>query len=117
MLDEIAREPIEQLRIRRPLTHSAEVRGRADKADAKMVEPDAVHQHSWDKRICATGEPSRVGKSTAAGSKVWILRRQRKWLARGREYRKSTRQDWLFRLFRVATMEKIGHWHLVRGLG
>ena len=43
VLNKIARQPVQQFGMGRPLTHDAEVRRRANEAATEMVQPDAVH--------------------------------------------------------------------------
>ena len=42
VLDQVGGEPVEQLRVRRPLALGAEIVGRGDNAPAEMVLPEAV---------------------------------------------------------------------------
>ena len=55
--DEAAREPVEQLGMRRRLAELAEVARRADEPAPEMVLPDAVDDHAGGERILRLREP------------------------------------------------------------
>ena len=55
--DELARQPVEQVRVRGALAVEAKVVRRADDAAAEMVVPDAVNQHAGGQRILGAGDP------------------------------------------------------------
>ena len=55
--DELARQPVEQLRMRRAAAAKAKVARRADQAAAKMVIPNAVHHHAASQRMRRIAQP------------------------------------------------------------
>ena len=58
LVDQLARQPIEQLGMRRPAAAEAKVAGRADQPLTKMMMPDAIDHHSRSERIVRAGDPS-----------------------------------------------------------
>ncbi len=68
-LDELERQPVEQLRMRRRLAHLAEVARRADDAFAEMMLPDPVHHHARGQRIVRATRATR--RSRGGASSIW----------------------------------------------
>ena len=62
-LDEINREPIEQLRVRGPIALQTKIGQRADQAFAKKQLPDAIHRHPGGERIFLHRDPLREPES------------------------------------------------------
>src|SRR5437667_11172346 len=58
VLYEVTGQPIEQLRMGRPLPHLAEVVWRADDSVAEMVFPNAIDHYARSERVGGTGDPA-----------------------------------------------------------
>ena len=63
--DELGRQPVEQLGVRRRLALDAEVLGRLDQARAEMVLPDPVDGHAGRQRVVGTSQPARQAEAVA----------------------------------------------------
>ena len=64
--DELARQPVEQLRMRRLLALLAEVVERRHDAAAKELMPDAIDRHASRQRIGRIDEPAWPGPADRA---------------------------------------------------
>ena len=86
LFPEVDRQPIEQLRMRRPLALGAEVGRRADDARAKEHLPDAIHGDPRGERILAasrsTGPAPAIGRRVGGGRRQHGRRAGRYFLAR-----------------------------------
>src|SRR5437773_2478555 len=101
----------------RSFTHGAEIRRRADEAAAEMLQPDAIHKHPRNERVCAAGKPSREGEPATAGRELRIFLRQLDGLTGRLEHSKHAGMDGFLGLFRITAVKAVGDWNLVRRLG
>src|SRR4051812_9700303 len=63
---ELVRQPIEQLGMRRRLTHRAEIVARRDDSLAEMMLPKAVDNNSRGERMIGQRQPAGQGAAAAA---------------------------------------------------
>ena len=71
-------QPIEQIGMRRPRTHVAEVAGRSHQPFAEMMLPDAIHDHASGERIFGAGDPAGQCEAPQRASfsvwrEIWLL--------------------------------------------
>src|SRR4051794_33714055 len=72
LLDEFDGEQIEQFGVGRPHSERPEVPGGVDQPMAKVIEPNAVHQHASYERMHAIGQMPSVRQAPACCWKRWI---------------------------------------------
>src|SRR5690606_7761270 len=73
MLQQLARQPVEQLRMRRFVSRHAEVAGSIRQAAAEVELPYAIGDHTRDQGIIAMRQPLRQSDAPPAGAMLrWL---------------------------------------------
>src|SRR4051794_2905428 len=67
-MDQLGRQIVQQLRMRRRLAHAPEIVGSADDSLAEMMLPEAVGKHARQERIAAIDEAAGQLQSAAASA-------------------------------------------------
>src|SRR5262249_55916858 len=70
--DELAGQPVEQFRVRRPSAPNAQIAWRCNDAAAEVMLPEAIHQDAGRQWVVLAGDPVRQRRPPAGARWPWF---------------------------------------------